>query len=78
VCGEVRAISQTDSLTVVNTASRALRGDEAAKRIREAVGEIPRSSFLMKKIDSTLRGPVHGELVIPHAHPGPFCANGPN
>ncbi len=49
---------------VISTESRGLSDEEAGKRVRRAAGLFRqwRASFVYKKIDSTLRGPVRAEL----------------
>lgn len=47
---------------VADTDSRGLAAGEAAARVRRAAGELAGAPILMKKIDSTLRGPLAAEL----------------
>lgn len=50
-------------VVAVNTDSRALRADSAAKRVLEVAYAIRDARIAYKKVDSTLRGPVAAELV---------------
>lgn len=52
---------------VIDTESRNLQPDEAARRVRAAASSIPRIEpsvqMFKKKVDSTLRGPIGAELL---------------
>ena len=63
VCRRFSIKFRKDILLVSSTASRALSGTEAANRVRKVVNEsiLANRRLLMKKIDSTLRGPVAEE-----------------
>jgi D-threonate/D-erythronate kinase len=60
--GEKRAPSDGLAAVVVDTDSRSLGDRAARKRVAEAVGSVGEARILLKKIDSTLRGPVAAEL----------------
>jgi uncharacterized protein YgbK (DUF1537 family) len=47
---------------VVDTDSRGLPADEAAARVRAAARQLAGVPILMKKVDSTLRGPLAAEI----------------
>jgi uncharacterized protein YgbK (DUF1537 family) len=47
---------------VADTDSRGLEAGEAAARVRRAAGALAAAPILMKKLDSTLRGPLAAEL----------------
>ncbi|QYJ16028.1 D-threonate kinase [Rubrobacter xylanophilus DSM 9941] len=47
---------------VADTGSRTLSPDEAASRVKRAVGALWGAGILYKKIDSTLRGPIGAEV----------------
>ena len=56
---------------VVDTESRHLAPDEAAKRMRAFLAGVDPRTRIFKKIDSTLRGPIAAELAaIEEAFPG--------
>jgi uncharacterized protein YgbK (DUF1537 family) len=61
--GAVRAASDA-ALVVRNTQSRTLAPDAAAARVRRALADAPRTrdGFVLKKIDTALRGPLGAEI----------------
>lgn len=56
------ALPENLDAAALDTDSRTMRGDEAAKRVTEAARAARRARIVYKKLDSTLRGPVAIEL----------------
>jgi D-threonate/D-erythronate kinase len=78
-CGPSGATGARTSSIVIDTESRNLAAGAASARLTRIVRDLPRerlSGFVYKKIDSTLRGPIHAELTLLHdlAELGPVIA----
>ncbi|TDE02217.1 four-carbon acid sugar kinase family protein [Jiangella asiatica] len=56
----------------VDTDSRYVRADEAARRCRSALALLPAGGTVVKKVDSTLRGPLAAELAALRADGAPL------
>lgn len=62
-------------VTVVTTGSRRLPAEAAANRVREVLAAIgdPNPQLLVKRVDSTLRGPIGAELAVMLSHRRSRC-----
>lgn len=63
---EVHAVpgeSRSAEVTAIDTDSRGCAGEEAARRVEQTIRGVAGQSWVYKKVDSVLRGPVLAELV---------------